>query len=350
MGSREPPLRILLTVDPEIPVPPTDYGGIERIVAMVENRLVAHGHEVFLLAHPDSRPRGTLIACRGGVSRSRVDTLSHMRQVWATCAAKKIEVVHSFGRLAYLLPILRWPILKVQSYQREVTRRSVVWGRRLSRGTLLFTACSAHCALSAGDGGEWHVIFNGAPRDVFTATERVAPDAPLVFLGRLERVKGPHTAIRVARASGRRLVLAGNVPSDPPAQTFFENEILPHIDGDWVSYVGPVNDGQKNALLGRAAAFLMPVEWDEPFGIVMAEALACGTPVLGFPRGAVPEVVRHGVNGFLCSGVDDMVGAVAKVASISRVECRNDFEARFSDAVLVDQYESLYRNGLGRIF
>ncbi len=342
-------LSILLTVDPEIPVPPNGYGGIERIVAMLERRLVEKGHEVLLLAHPDSKPAGRLIPYFGRTSRSRIDTFLHMRQVWQAYHDYRPDVVHSFGRLAYLLPILPSPLLKVQSYQRAVSRWSVVWGRRLSRGMLLFTACSADCAATAGDGGEWHPIFNGAPEDLFTPTETVPPDAPLVFLGRLERIKGPHTAIRVARASGRKLVLAGNVPSLPGAQAFFDQEIAPHLDGQRITYVGPVNDEQKNRLLGQAAALLMPIEWREPFGIVMAEALACGTPVIGFPLGAVPEVVRDGVNGFLCSNVDEMVQAVGKIGTLSRAACRRDFEERFSDRVLVEQYEALYREGLKKI-
>ena len=340
---------MLLTVDPEIPVPPNGYGGIERIVAMLERRLVERGHEVFLLAHAGSKPTGRLIPYVGRASQSRLDTLRHMLQVWKACRDHRPDVVHSFGRLAYLLPILPGRTLKVQSYQREVSRRSVVWGRRLSRGTLLFTACSADCARTAGDGGEWHPIFNGAPEDLFTPTETVPPDAPLVFLGRLERIKGPHTAMRVAQASGRKLVLAGNVPSLPGAQAFFDKEIAPHLDGERIVYVGPVDDAQKNDLLGRAAAFLMPIEWREPFGIVMAEALACGTPVLGFPLGSVPEVVRDGVNGFLCSNVEEMVQAVGKIGTLSRAACRRDFEERFSDRVLVEQYEALYQDGLDRI-
>jgi glycosyltransferase involved in cell wall biosynthesis len=278
-----------------------------------------------------------------------MDTLRHMSQVWKACRDHRPDVVHSFGRLAYLLPILPKPMLKVQSYQRAVSRRSVVWGRRLARGTLLFTACSADCARTAGDGGEWHPIFNGAPADLFTPTKTAPPEAPLVFLGRLERIKGPHTAIRVARASGRKLVLAGNIPSLPGAQAFFDTEIAPHLDGEKIAYVGPVNDEQKNRLLGQAAALLMPIEWREPFGIVMAEALACGTPVLGFPLGSVPEVVQDGVNGFLCSNVEEMVEAVGKIGSLSRAACRRDFEERFSDRVLVTQYEGLYRDGLERI-
>lgn len=269
-----------------------------------------------------------------------------MRQVWDACRRHDIDVVHSFGRLAYLLPILRNRVLKIQSYQRHVAGSRVALGRKLSGGTLLFSACSSYCAGTAGDNGAWHVVFNGAPRDVFTSTEEIESDAPLMFLGRMERIKGPHTAIHVAKASGRKLMLAGNIPDTAEARGFFAKEIEPHLDGKQINYVGPVEDAQKNILLGKAFAFLMPIEWGEPFGIVMAEALACGTPVLGFPLGAVPEVVKNGVNGFLCHSVEDMVNAVERIPLISRAQCRKDFEERFSDRAIVLAYEALYRQGL----
>jgi glycosyltransferase involved in cell wall biosynthesis len=174
-------------------------------------------------------------------------------------------------------------------------------------------------------------------------------DAPLVFLGRLERFKGAHSAIEIARRSGRRLVIAGNKVSDGPEPDYFDREIAPHIDDLRVRYVGPVDDRQKNALLGDAAAFLMPIEWEEPFGIVMAEALACGTPVIGFARGSVPEVVRNGVNGFACRGVDDAVAAVSRIFEIDRAVVRRDCEARFSDTAIVDAYIALYRDLLAEV-
>jgi glycosyltransferase involved in cell wall biosynthesis len=162
-----------------------------------------------------------------------------------------------------------------------------------------------------------------------------------VFLGRIEEIKGPHLAIDVARETGRRLVIAGNVPDDHRA--YFERTIAPHVDGRAVTFVGAVDDAEKNRLLGSAAALLMPVLWEEPFGIVMAEALACGTPVIGLARGAVPEVVDDGVTGFVCEDVRGMVQAVGRVSRLSRQACRSDAERRFSDTAIVDAYERLYR-------
>jgi len=136
-------------------------------------------------------------------------------------------------------------------------------------------------------------------------------------------------------------VLAGNRVDEDGG--YFAREIEPHLDGGRARWIGPVDDAAKAALLGRAAALLMPVEWEEPFGMVMAEALACGTPVIGFARGAVPEVVRDGVTGFVCRTVEEAAARVGELPSLDRAAARADCEARFSARAYVDAYETLYR-------
>jgi len=135
-------------------------------------------------------------------------------------------------------------------------------------------------------------------------------------------------------------MIAGNIPDY--AQAYFNEDVKPYIDGEQIIYIGPVNDEQKNELLGKAAALLMPVKWNEPFGIVMTEALACGTPVIGLKGGATTEVVVDGLNGFICNDINQMVTAVKNIASIDRKACRDDAEKRFSSAVIAQQYEDLY--------
>ena len=274
---------------------------------------------------------------------SFADSVAHSVQIWRHVRALgRVDAIHSFGRLAYLVPLLRSRVPKIQSYQRHVSRRSVRLGQALARGgTLSFAACSQFCAGTASvSGARWVVVPNGAPAAAYAFRAAVGADAPLVFLGRVERVKGVHTAIRVARMTGRRLLIAGNAAR---GGQYFDREIAPHVDGSDIAYLGPVTDAQKDALLGRAAALLFPVEWDEPFGIVMAEALACGTPVVAFRRGAVPEVVEHGVTGFVCDTADEMAEAVRRLPELSRARCRASYEERFSDRVVVDGYERLYR-------
>jgi glycosyltransferase involved in cell wall biosynthesis len=256
------------------------------------------------------------------------------------------DVVHSFSRIAYLLPLLPLSIPKLMTYQREVTPTSVALGHRLSRGTLHFSAISQWMMEDVKYLGNWHLVYNGVPMHVYDFVPAVADDAPLVFLGRIELTKGTHLAIEIAQRTGRRLVIAGNIP--PACQAYFDEQVQPHIDGERITYIGPVDDQQKNALLGSSAAFLMPILWEEPFGIVMAEALTCGTPVLGLRRGAVPEVVEHGVTGFVCDTVDELVAAVCQLENLDRRASRDRAERMFSDHVIVQAYLDVYRQLLGR--
>ena len=335
-------LRLAITADPEIAVPPTLYGGIERIIDMLVRGLVARGHDVTLFAHPDS-----VVPCRVEpypvkTFASNVGSLRNALLVSSKVLRGRFDVVHSFGRLAYIVPVLPTPIPKIMSYQREVTGRSVAWGTRLSRGTLHFTGCIHHLVQRFLRSRNVHVIYNGVPADTYKFYGDVSGDAPLVFLGRIEEIKGPHIAVEIARRSGRHLIIAGNIPEGKVHQAFFETHVAPYVNGEQVQYVGPVNDVEKNELLGRAAAFLMPILWEEPFGIVMAEALACGTPVIGLNRGSVPEIVLNGVNGFVCDSVDKMVTAVDRLNEIDRAECRRIMEEKFSDGAVVGAYENLY--------
>ena len=178
--------------------------------------------------------------------------------------------------------------------------------------------------------------------------EIINGDAPLVFLGRIQQEKGTAIAIQIAKATNKKLIIAGNIPNEGMHQRYFDEQVKPHIDQDRISYIGPVNNIQKNELLRNALAFLMPVTWDEPFGIVMAEALACGTPVIGFNRGAIPEVVSNGINGFVCSTNDEMIMAVNNIQQISRHKCREIAETKFSAHVLASQYEQLYKQAIAR--
>jgi glycosyltransferase involved in cell wall biosynthesis len=334
-------LRIAITADPELPVPPRQYGGIERVIHFLVEGLSARGHEVVLFAHPDSHTSCELVPYRGSTSGSSIDLVCNSSAIVRRLHSGKFDVIHAFGRLAYLAPLAYHPVRKIMSYQRAIRPRSIVFARRLFGRSIEFTACSRHMTRSVESLATWHTVYNGVPVDTFTFTDSVAPDAPLVFLGRLEEIKGPHLAIQAARAASRRIVLAGNLEKEH--RQFFDRHIRPHVDGSAVEYIGPVNDCEKNQLLGGAAALLMPILWDEPFGIVMAEALACGTPVIGFPRASVPEVVADGVTGLLANDVAGMVAAIERLSEIDRRSCRVAAETRFSDRVIVAAYEALYR-------
>ncbi|MEC9347795.1 MAG: glycosyltransferase family 4 protein [Pseudomonadota bacterium] len=339
-------LRIALTADPEIEVPPRFYGGIERVVDMLAHSLTEAGHDVTLFAHPASRSAGRLVAWPGSDSRSVTDTARNMATLAREVARGRFDLVHSFSRIAYMLPILPFGVPKLMTYQREISRRSISLGHRLSRGTLWFSAIGHHMMRSVGDIGTWRMVPNGVPLRAFSYSADPGPDAPLCFLGRIEEIKGPHLAIRIAKASGVPLVIAGNIPD--AHRSWYEREVAPHIDGRFIRYVGPVDDVQKNALLGRSRAFLMPILWEEPFGIVMAEALACGTPVLGLRRGAVPEIVEDGVSGFVTDTVEELVACVARLPELDRAASRRRAETRYSDTAVAAAYLGVYREMMGR--
>ncbi len=335
------PLNIALTADPELPVPPQLYGGIERIVDMLARGLVARGHEVTLFAHPESDSAGLLVPWSGGASQSRKDALRNATTLALHVARHKFDVLHSFSRLAYMLPILPLGLPKIMSYQRAISPRTTKLAHRLSRGTLQFTAISHWMIEPVRHIGRWHMIPNGVPLDTYTFQPTVAHDAPLVFLGRIEEIKGPHLAIEIARRTGHDLVIAGNIP--PEKKAWVDAHVMTSVDGRQIRYIGPVNDRQKNELLGSARAFLMPILWEEPFGIVMAEALACGTPVVGLRRGAVPEVVEDGVTGFVRNSMEGLVASLADIDGLSRARCREAATQRFSSDAIVENYLRVYQ-------
>ncbi|MBD2129887.1 glycosyltransferase [Microcoleus sp. ZQ-A2] len=339
-------MRILLTADPELSVPPQLYGGIERIVDLLVTGLQARGHNIGLVAHRDSTsPAHQLFPWPGLRSQDKFDALQNTVALWSAVQQFQPDLVHSFSRVLYLLPLLRSPIPKVMSYQRRPSGRTVSWGAKLAGGSLTFTGCSdSICRQGRAVGGVWHTIHNCVELEKYTFQPTVAPDAPLVFLSRVERIKGAHTAIAAALRTKRRLLIAGNYSTTGEEGRYWQEEIVPHLGRDGIEYIGPVNDEQKNALLGTAAAMIVPIEWEEPFGIVFAEALACGTPVISCPLGALPEIVRHGTDGYLVNNLEQACTAIQNLPQINRRNCRQRAEDCFCASVIVDKYEQLYHS------
>jgi glycosyltransferase involved in cell wall biosynthesis len=339
-------MNILLVMDPFIRVPPVHYGGIERVVADLATGLAKAGHHVTLWAAPGSRIEGTVepFGREGEWTR-----WSNMRNA-ATLGGRflrgrrRFDVIHNFGRLAYLAPVLSFDLPKIQTYMRTVNPVNMTIARRLGARRLHYTAVSAAIRETGRPGGgEWSVIYNCAASSRFSFVADTNPrTAPLVFLGRLDRCKGAHHAIAVARRTAHRLVIAGTISPLPHEREYFEREVAPHIDGQLVEYVGSVDDAQKRRLLGGAAAMLMPIEWEEPFPVVLPEAMLCGTPLIAFRRGGVPEGIDHGRTGFLCDTVDEMAALIGRLPEIDRGEVRAEAERRFSDRAIVDAYHGLY--------
>lgn len=336
-------MNILITVDPEIPVPPKLYGGIERIVEMLINGLVAKGHHVFLMANKDSTVNCSLIPFKGQSSFSKKDTLDNIFQIVQVVKQYQIDVIHSFSRLKYLSFLLRKNIPKIMSYQREPSLKGIKIASKLSKKeTLHFTGCSNYIANQIKTVANATCIYNGAVSNLYSPNFECNEKGYLVFLGRIEEIKGTHIAIEIALKSNKDLIIAGNVPNDKVSKKYFEEKVAPFLQLPNIKYIGPVNDIEKNKLLRGAYAFLMPIQWNEPFGIVMAEALASGTPILAFPMGSVPEVVQNGINGFICNTTQDMIEKMTAINTLDREKVYHTFLQNFSDTVIVNAYENLY--------
>jgi len=339
-------MKIAILVNPLIAVPPKQYGGIERIVFMLIQELLKKGHMVTLYAHQDSQPGCQLVVYEESKSYGMCDFFK-INKLTMKIAFERYDLVHTFGRMSNIAGLLVSRLPKLVSYQLPPTVSQVKKAVRIAPGkSLYFTACSDYIRQSIAPYATVTTIYNGVNIQDYHPNYVISPNAPLVFLGRIQKEKGTAIAIEAAKKSGRNLIIAGNIPDEPLHQQYFNEAVKPWIDDRQIKYVGPVDDRQKNELLRNACALLMPVLWDEPFGIVMAEALACGTPVIGFERGAVPEVITEGVNGFLCKDMSDMVNGIIMIEQISRRECREIAERKFSSTVLAEQYEALYQKML----
>ena len=187
-------------------------------------------------------------------------------------------------------------------------------------------------------------IYHGLPRDLLRFNP--APGQYLAFIGRISPEKRPDLAIEVAARAGIQLKIAAKV--DAVDQNYFEAVIKPRLCPPAVEYIGEIGDSEKSEFLGNALALMFTIDWPEPFGLAMIEAMACGTPVIARPCGSVPEVLSHGVTGFVAETVDEMVAAVHKVEGLSRRRCRQEFETRFTAEVMVDQYERVFRQLVDR--
>jgi glycosyltransferase involved in cell wall biosynthesis len=184
-------------------------------------------------------------------------------------------------------------------------------------------------------------VYHGLPRDLYTLREK--PGEYLAFLGRISPEKGVHHAIEIALRSGHELRIAAKV--DPKDQGYFETVVKPLLEksGGRARFIGEVGREQKDAFLGNALALLFPIEWPEPFGLVMIEAMACGTPTIAFPQGSVPEVMENGVTGYIVKSVEEAVEAVEKARTLNRLDCRQAFEQRFSVERMARDYLEIYR-------
>jgi glycosyltransferase involved in cell wall biosynthesis len=333
-------------------VPPKFYGGTERIVSYLTEDLVRKGHEVTLFASGDSETRARLrpAAARSlRLDRGCRDPLSHHIVMLEQVAqeAAEFDVIH------YHIDYLHFPTTR-RTPQHHLT---TLHGRLdLPELVPLYREYRDMPVISISDAqrnplqwANWQAtVYHGLPRDLYPFTE--TPGDYLAFLGRISPEKGCDRAIEIARRAGMPLKIAAKI-AEGPDQAYFEQTIRPLLREPGVEFIGEINEREKGPFLGRARALLFPIDWPEPFGLVMIEAMACGTPVLAFPRGSVPEILEAGVTALFGETVDELVEAVGRIGEIDRHVCRETFERRFSDVRMSRDYETVYQRlmeGSGR--
>ena len=338
-------MKILLVMDPGILVPPKGYGGHERLVYMFAKEYAKIGHEVHLLVTNGSVVEGCTVHGYGkeGFPPNKIDALLAIPKAWWFIWKNRnsFDLIHNFGRLAYLLPVLNCRVKKIMTYGREITKRNILQINKFKNKNLVFTGCSSNLVSRGNVAGRWETVYNAIDFSKYTLVDKVSEDAPLMFLGRIERVKGCHTAIKIAIQTGNRLLIGGNISPLDVEKKYFEEEIRPFIDGKQIVFLGPLNDEEKSNYLGQSKALLFPIEWDEPFGMVMVEAMACGTPVLAFNKGSVGEVVITGNTGFISETINEMKKDLMKLEEINRKSCRGSAEELFDVSIIAKRYISL---------
>jgi glycosyltransferase involved in cell wall biosynthesis len=337
-------------------VPPSHYGGTERVVSYLTEELVRQGHDVTLFASGDSRTAARLVAACPRALRLHNDFpdpivphLVMMEEVARRAARGEFDVVH-FHTDYHSFPLVRRsPIVSV----------TTIHGRLdLPDMDPLYREYADVPLVSISDSqrrpqpwANWvATVYHGLPADLYRFVPRAGGSGGgtreyLAFIGRVSREKRLDLAIRIAQRARVPLLVAAKV--DKADQEYFEREIRPLLSGPGVRFIGEIGDKDKNEFLGNALAMLFPIDWPEPFGLVMIEAMACGTPVIAFPRGSVPEVIDAGVTGFIVRSVEEAAQAVGWSRGLDRRRCRTRFEERFISSRMARDYLHVYER-LGR--
>ena len=332
-------MHIGLIGPPFIAVPPLRYGGTELFIANLARGLHARGHRLTVYANGDSklpcpvkwRYKHSDWPVRDAV-RAELKNLDHIS--WALQdASRTTDVVHLNDATA--VPFTRFtdrPVVVTLHHPHEPAL-----SEQYARYPDLHYVAIANWLARREPMPRLHVAHHGITLEHYTYSS--AKDDYVAFLGRIAPCKGPHLAIEAARRAGVRLKIAGEI--QPIFKDYWANQVAPHIDGRRVEYVGEADAAQKNELLSRARALLFPIQWEEPFGLVMIEAMACGTPVLAFAGGAVEEIVQDGVNGWMCADVKEMAHRMAGALPAS-LACRQSVARQFTVDHMVDRYLSIY--------
>ena len=323
-------------------VPPKRYGGTERIVSYLTEELVRAGHDVTLFASGDSVTQARLIAgCARSLRLDRccIDHLAHH----VVMLDRLFQRAHEFDVIHFHLDYLHFPFVRRCSVSHITTLHG-----RLDIPDLapLYEQFRDIPVISISDAqreplpwANWRgTIYHGLPEDLFHF--RPNRGSYLAFLGRIAPEKRVDRAIEIAKRTGMLLKIAAKV--DQADKRYFKRVVEPLLADSFVEWVGEITDEQKGDFLGNAYALLFPIDWPEPFGLVMIEAIACGTPVIAYDDGSVPEVLEEGRTGFIVKNLEDATEAIRRVASLRRARCRRVFEKRFTAVRMASDYVNLY--------
>ena len=325
-------------------VPPPAYGGIELVVGLLTDELVRRGHEVTLFASGDSLTLAKLISVHpralrldSSIRDASIYEFLQLASVYEKAA--DFDIIHSHMGVATLTSanLVKTPTVHT------------LHGIFTPDNEKIFKHCQQQPYITISNSqretrlGLNYVktVYNGI--DVSSYEFYPQPQEPpyLAFLGRMSPEKGPHLAIEIAKKTGWKLKMAGKV--DLVDLDYFEAKIKPYIDGKQIEYLGEANHIQKNALMGGAYATLFPITWREPFGLVMVESMAAGTPVIGMRMGSTEEIIVHGETGFLCGNVEECINSLGKIEQLNRDACRQYVENNFSIQQMTDGYEAVYQ-------
>ncbi|MFN4295519.1 MAG: glycosyltransferase family 4 protein [Brevundimonas sp.] len=324
-------------------VPPVLYGGTERVVAHLTDALVDLGHDVTLFSTADARTRARLVAVRDQPIRLDPAPLKSDLAAHLTLLAEVLARADDFDIIHFHTDMLHFPFFADRAGRTVTTLHG-----RLDLKDLpgAYAGWPQFPLVSISDdqrrpipAANWQAtVQHGMPSGLYAFSPK--PDGYLAFLGRMSPEKRPDRAIEIATRMGRPLRMAAKV--DPADRVYFETEIRPLLDNPLVEFVGEISDQQKSAFLGGAEALLFPIDWPEPFGLVMIEAMACGTPVVAFRCGSTSEIIEDGVTGYLVNTVDEAVEAAGRAVLLDRGAIRARFEQRFSSAAMARRYVEVY--------
>jgi glycosyltransferase involved in cell wall biosynthesis len=328
-------------------VPPDRYGGTERVVSSLTEELVRRGHDVTLFATADSITSARLEACVDtGLRTTGQEQQAVMQTVMEVSRALSQE--HEFDIIHSHVDYLGLPFVRLSN----VPILSTAHGRMDRSEGAMYLEFPYAPLVSISDAQRAPVqnlnwlatVYNGIDFGQFSLREK--PGTYLAFLGRASLEKRLDRAIEIAKELDMPLRIAAKV--DGMDREYFDYALRPHLDHPLIEFLGEINETEKDDLLGNAYAYLFPIDWPEPFGVTMIEAMACGTPVVATNCGSVPEVVSDGITGFVCNSLREFMTAIEDAGSIDRRECRQHAEAQFSATRMAEGYEAVYRRLLGR--